>query len=90
MKIVRDNKEIEITTLLESPEKATVFKHFKGKEYSIVTIGKDSNNLDNLVIYKALYGEGQVWVREYNEFFSEVDKEKYPEIKQKYRFEIKC
>lgn len=90
MKIIRDNKEIEIITLLESKEKATVFKHFKGNNYSMVSVGKDADNLNEVVIYKALYGEGQIWVREYNEFFSKVDKEKHPEIKQKYRFEIKC
>ncbi len=89
MKIQRDNKEIDIITILEDKNKATTFHHFKGNDYKIITIGKDSDNLKEVVIYQGLYDNNPVWIREYNDFFSEVDRNKYPNIKQKYRFEIK-
>ena len=68
------------------------YRHFKGKEYRVIDIVYDSesNNDDELkkvVIYQALYGDNLKWARPYDMFNSEVDKEKYPEIKQIYRFE---
>ncbi|MDD4298956.1 MAG: DUF1653 domain-containing protein [Bacilli bacterium] len=38
-------------------------------------------------MYEALYGDHKIWVRNYNDFISEVDKIKYPDVSQKYRFE---
>ena len=46
-----------------------------------------SNNDSRSVIYRALYDDAKVYIREYNEFMSKVDKVKYPNIKQEYRFE---
>ena len=88
MKITRDNKEIEIITILEDKDNATTFHHFKGNDYKIITIAKDSNTLNDIVVYLGLYDNNPIWTREYNEFFSKVDKKKYPDIKQEYRFEI--
>ena len=73
-------------------EKGKLYKHFKGKLYQIIDIVNDSetnNDLETrkIVVYKALYGDGIVWARDYDMFLSEVDHEKYPEVKQKYRFE---
>jgi len=53
------------------------YEHFKGGEYEIIAFAKDSEDLTELVVYKALYGEGDVWVRPKKEFFDTVDK---PEI----------
>lgn len=39
------------------------YRHFKGKEYEVLYIGKDSETLERVVIYRALYGEGDIWVR---------------------------
>ncbi len=39
------------------------YKHFKGNEYEIIVLAKHSETLEDIVVYKALYGEGQVWVR---------------------------
>ena len=63
------------------------YRHFKGNEYKVLMIALDSNTSKKLVVYQALYGDNLVWVRDYDEFISEVDHKKYPEVKQKYRFE---
>lgn len=69
-----------------------VYKHFKNKYYIVLDIVNDceSNNdvkYKKIIIYKALYGEFLTWARPYEMFASEVDHNKYPDIKQKYRFE---
>lgn len=48
------------------------FEHFKGGKYKLIGFGKDSETLEEVVIYKALYGTGQIWVRPYDIFFSKV------------------
>lgn len=63
-----------------------VYKHFKGNIYKVLNIGKDSETLEKVVIYQNIEN-GDVWVRPYEMFNSLVDREKYPEIEQKYRFE---
>ena len=73
-------------------KKGKVYRHFKGNLYQVIDIVNDSeSNYDTefrkMVVYKALYGEGLTWVRDYDMFNSEVDHEKYPDITQKYRFE---
>ena len=64
------------------------YKHFKGKEYKVLMIARDSETLKDIVIYEGLYGNHIIWAREYDMFNSLVDHEKYPDVKQKYRFEL--
>ncbi len=65
-----------------------IYKHFKGDYYIVLGTGINSETLEEYVIYRALYGEGKVYLREINNFLSEVDHVKYPNVKQKYRLEL--
>ena len=62
------------------------YRHFKGHVYEIVCIGKDAETTNDVVVYKNVHN-GDIWVRDKAEFLSEVDKEKYPQVSQRYRFE---
>lgn len=67
------------------------YKHFKGNLYKVIDIAYDceskGDKLDKMVVYEALYGDNKHWVRKYDDFISLVDKKKYPDVTQKYRFE---
>ena len=64
-----------------------IYRHFKGHKYKVLCIGKDSETLNKVVIYKNI-DNNEIWVRPLDMFSSLVDKNKYPDVKQKYRFEI--
>jgi len=49
------------------------YRHYKGKKYEVIGIAKHSETLEELVVYKALYGERQIWVRPLKMFLEEVE-----------------
>ncbi len=65
-----------------------VYKHFKGDYYLVVDIGTDSETLEKCVIYRKLYEDGALWIRPLDDFLGEVNHEKDPDVKQKYKFEL--
>lgn len=63
------------------------YRHFKGNFYQVVGVARHSETEEQLVVYRPLYGEGGLWVRPYAMFAGPVDREKYPDADQTWRFE---
>lgn len=60
-----------------------IYKHYRGDYYLVEDIGYHSETLEKYVVYRSLYGSRQVWVRPYDMFVEEVNKNG-----QRYRFEL--
>ena len=65
-----------------------VYRHFKGDCYLVEDVARHSETDEELVVYRKLYGDGSLWARPSDLFLSEVDHEKYPDVEQRYRFEL--
>ena len=75
----------------DMPKQFEIYRHFKGKFYKIIAVGHHSETGEKMVIYYDLSGKNSTidnpCIRPLDMFLSEVDHEKYPDVKQKYRFE---
>ncbi len=60
-----------------------IYKHFKGDLYIVEDVAINSETLEKMVIYRALYGDGKLWCRPYDMFLEEINKDGH-----KYRFEL--
>ena len=67
--------------------KLGIYKHFKGNKYRVLGKAENTETREIMVIYMALYGDFKIYVRPYEMFMSQTDKEKYPDSDQKLRFE---
>ena len=65
-----------------------LYRHFKGDYYLVEDISLDSETNKEMVVYRKLYDDCSLWVRPVEMFLSEVDHNKYPNVEQKYRFEL--
>jgi len=65
-----------------------IYRHFKGNYYLVVDTAEHTETKEIYVVYRRLYGDCSLKIRPLDMFLSEVNHEKYPHVKQKYRFEL--
>ena len=71
-----------------NPKPQEMYRHFKGNIYQIRCLAKHSETGETMVVYQAMYDTFQIYVRPLDMFMEEVDRAKYPDVKQRYRFEL--
>ena len=71
-----------------NPRPQEMYRHFKGNLYQIRCLAKHSETRELMVVYQAMYGTFAIYVRPLSMFMEEVDRAKYPDVRQRYRFEL--
>ena len=65
-----------------------IYRHFKGDYYLLVDVAKHSETMEDYVVYRKLYDDCGLWIRPLSMFLEKVDREKYPDAQQTWRFEL--
>lgn len=71
-----------------NPRPQEMYRHFKGNLYQIRCLAKHSETREPMVVYQAMYGTFEIFVRPLSMFMEEIDHGKYPDARQRYRFEL--
>lgn len=80
-------RDIQVGNIVQHFKREWVSPETSEYLYKILAVAHHTENGEKLVIYQALYAPFKICARPYDMFMSEVDREKYPDIRQKYRFE---
>lgn len=68
--------------------KGGLYRHFKGMYYYVLDVATHSETGEKLVVYQKLYDDRDLYVRPLDMFCSDVDRDKYPDMKQQKRFQL--